>query len=807
MALLALLAGAPRAGAICVGDCDGDGAVAIAELIRAVNLALNGCGKDDPCPACGYVGCGTVVVCINELVAAVGSALHGCPPPVVPALLESAPHDGAGEVARSEWIRLRFAAPPGRALEDLTLTCDGEAQPARVTGIAVDTVVMNPSADLPAGATCLVGGLAGQPLHFTVAAAPGGATVLYDRADPRRTAPFPDDVLTADDTTTATGLRVDVPVPSGPSDVQLIFGGLLPETNALDGFSPIGHFVIELSEAPDPASLPLTPAESLDRLATVGLYDLTPGEGFGRRVPFLLQPRTDTSVVGRVVSHTLLIFPSVPLESRGRYGLIVSRRVRGAGSRPFDPAPGFQALRDDGGRAGDVVGRVIDDVLAHAAPWMDPADIALALRVTVRSIATLPADMLAAKRQVLAAPPAPYTITAVEPQPDDPPSPVAAIVRGTWQAPEWRDPERRFLVRDAAGEPVQTSSKTVPFTLALPRAALAGPVPIAMYQHGNPGSAEREVPSAARRALAADGFAVIGFTDVLNRELSAGIEDQQQAITAQVAPVLLSIIQHARIPDYWFETRAEMLAFLRFLDGLGSLDVLPVGAPDGVPDLDPAAPRVYLGISEGANNGQGFLPYTPEIAAGALVVGGARLAEVLIHQTADLFINVLGAAFPGLDATDIWVGLSLFQTIFDRQDAQNHVRYLYRDRLAVAGTYRKPSVLVVEGIGDTLVPNHATESMAWSMGPLPHVEPVQRPVPFLAPIVGPVRGNIDAETTAGFFQYVPLGVSGLPHTPGCAAQPEGHYCAQTAPEALRQRSAFFTSALEGTPVIIDSSRE
>jgi hypothetical protein len=354
---------------------------------------------------------------------------------------------------------------------------------------------------------------------------------------------------------------------------------------------------------------------------------------------------------------------------------------------------------------------------------------------------------------------------------------------------------------------MQTGSKAVAFTLALPKAALSGPVPIAMYQHGNPGSAEDEVPRAARRSLAADGFAVIGFTDVLNRELSAGISNPDDAILAQVAPVLQDILTNARIPDFWLETRAEMLAFLRFFDGLGALDVLPVGAEDGVPELDVAAPRVYLGISEGGNNAQGFLPYAPEIRAAAVVVGGARLGEVLIHQADDLFLNVLGGVFRSLTPADIWVGLALFQTMFDHQDAHNHVRFLYRNRLEVAGTMRKPSVLAVEGLDDTLVPNSATDSMAWAMGPIPHLEPVQRAVPFLEVVTAPISANIDAETTAGFYQFVPAGVPGIPETPGCGSQPEGHYCAQTAPAALQQRSVFFQSAQDGVPVIVDPLAE
>lgn len=62
-------------------------------------------------------------------------------------------------------------------------------------------------------------------------------------------------------------------------------------------------------------------------------------------------------------------------------------------------------------------------------------------------------------------------------------------------------------------------------------------------------------------------------------------------------------------------------------------------------------------------------------------------------------------------------------------------------------------------------------------------------------------------STAGFYQYVPTGVPGIAATPGCEAQREGHFCAQTAPAALHQRSVFFQSALAGVPVIIDPLAE
>lgn len=61
--------------AACAGDCDGDGAVSIAELILAVNIALGARPVSD-CRSVDTNGDGQVA--INELIAAVNNALDGC---------------------------------------------------------------------------------------------------------------------------------------------------------------------------------------------------------------------------------------------------------------------------------------------------------------------------------------------------------------------------------------------------------------------------------------------------------------------------------------------------------------------------------------------------------------------------------------------------------------------------------------------------------------------------------------------------------------------------------------------------------
>jgi hypothetical protein len=166
--------------------------------------------------------------------------------------------------------------------------------------------------------------------------------------------------------------------------------------------------------------------------------------------------------------------------------------------------------------------------------------------------------------------------------------------------------------------------------------------------------------------------------------------------------------------------------------------------------------------------------------------------------------------FGRLKPTDIWVVLALIQSIVDEQDPNNYAHLLYRERLEI-GSDRRASVLVVEGRGDSLVPNHATHSLVREFGSLVQIasgEPAIAAVEFAR---GPVRANVDARTSAGFYQFVPQGIPGVRPTPGCttralskASAQEGHYCVQSAPEALRQRVHFFRSALtDEAPEIID----
>jgi hypothetical protein len=735
-------------------------------------------------------------------------------PPALPPLAFSAPALGAAGVPRAAWIRLTFARPVSEAGRlSVELACDGVRYPASVHRVAPRTLVVNPEGDLEPSATCVVawrGRRGPRRLAFGTAAAGPPATVIYDRsALPQRQ-------------------RLEIAMPGFVDPDRLLFEALLRGTRGLDGFSPIAHVTLELSEAPDPYSLPWTPSESLDPMASVGLFDVTPGSPtYGSRIPFRLDVRTDTAW-GRV-SHSLLLFPSIALEPGRRYGVVVTRRARVDRHRPFDASPFFRAARDapplpDEPAAVRRVRELADDVLTAVASAANPPipreDVALALRFTVRHTDDIPADLLAIKEDILAGPPPAVTVARVEGESADAlarGSDVAAVVRGTWAAPDWRDDGIQLSRDPATDRPRRTRTRPVGFVLALPAAAREGPVPVVMYQHGNPGSAEEDVLPQARQALARAGFAVIGFTDILNREVSPPGKGERKRAYDQIFHIMGQLLLLQRIPDYFVQTNAEQLAFLRAIEVLAAIPQFTVGGPDA-PDgetlfgIDGSKPLTYVGVSEGANHAPAFLAFAPEVRAAALVAGGRRFVEVLVHQRPEAILAPLaGLGFEQLRPTDIWVMLALFQTIFDPQDAHNFAPYVYRKPFEVAGTRRRASILLTEGLDDSAVPNHVTDALAWALGPIPQLAPAPRRVPTLQLAESPVVGNIDSRTTAAFHQFVPQGVAEIAPTPGCSSPPlspksasEGHYCVQNAAEALLQRLVFLETALtDEAPLIVN----
>ena len=323
------------------------------------------------------------------------------------------------------------------------------------------------------------------------------------------------------------------------------------------------------------------------------------------------------------------------------------------------------------------------------------------------------------------------------------------------------------------------------------------------------------MPSAARRSLAATGFAVIGFTDVLNRELSAGITDAATRRSSRrwrrCWPAILR--RRAACPTSGPRRAPRSSPSCASSTASARSTCCRSARPTACPISTPTRRASTSASAKAPTTAQAFLPYAPEINAAALVAGGARLGEVLIHQAADLFLTVLGALFPSLTPTDIWVGMSMFQTIFDRQDAHNHARFLYRDPAAAAPARRASRACwLLEGLNDSLVPNHATDSLAWSMGPIRTCRRCSARCRSSTVVDGPLqRQHRRRDDRGAFYQYVPVGVAGIDRRRAAPCCRRHGRRATTAPRAPPNRCTSARSssprALTGVPVIIDPLAE
>lgn len=725
-------------------------------------------------------------------------------PTATPALASVAP---TGTIPVTSWLRFDFADHLDAGVLDgfgFALSCGG-APVARLAYTVEDrSIVLDPAGDLPAGACRVLwrGASGVTERSFTVAArAADPAEAIYDRDDYQIFGPFPDDWWSAPDATTPTGMKLSFSGPVFDDLRDSVIAGIATSLSELDGWSPVGPIVLSFSHAVDRALLPADEFAAAHPFSPIALFDVDPASpDYGTRIPFVVEARDDLAP-DETFDHTLILFPSITLRPAGRYAVVVTRRLfaDGDASRPIDPSAFFErAIADatpettpDEESIREKVDPLLGFLETVPAVPIDRDDVALVLRVTTRSHLRDASDMVAIKENALAAPPPALTVTSITSSAQR-----RLIVRGRLALPRYVvAPDGSNLTRDASGRPLATVTENVPFTMTLPNQALSGPVPIAIFQHGSPGSQE-DIVASNNEFLDDAGYAIVGIQDAANRRYGADS-------AAQTAAVLFHLIEFGHIPLLEMQTHADLQALLRAIVGIAARDWLPNGAPDGVLELDPSR-IVYRGVSFGAHHSLGFLPFAPEVRAAASLVGGGRFYENSIHQIDHYgVLDQLQGFIPGLRPIELLVGLAAMQNDEDRQDPHLLARHLYRDRLPIAGispTAPPTSLLWIEGIGDGIVSNNATRSAARELG-IPQVERVKRASPGLDSMPAPLSANIGPTTTAGHFQYIP---AATPSCIGVVFSNPGHHCPQRATEGRNQILNFFSTALGGgPPVIID----
>lgn len=551
--------------------------------------------------------------------------------------------------------------------------------------------------------------------------------------------PFPSNVFTAADDTTATGRRVALSAEMMP----VSYYGNSADPSAwsdLDGFSPGTPMQVHLPGATS-AGLPTASAieRSLDDDCPTVLLDAETGERIAHFAEL-------NAVASDPEKAELFIRPAARLREGARY-IVAIRGIVDASGDPLAASDAFAALRDGSAMEGDdsVDDRrpLYTDIFTRLSDaGVGRADLQLAWDFTTASGHVLRDRLVSMRDTALATvgdAGATFTIDSI----DEGWAPgIAFRVQGTFDVPMFLD-QPGFGAELRLGEdglPVADGTHPFPFELLVPESGADTPAPILQYGHGLLGT-HKEIEGDDLVAFAAEhGFAILA-TDWIG-------------LTTPDQPYVAVILEDGRLEDY-------RGMFAQLSQAMVNTLVLTRTAMGGLADdptfgghLDPTQ-RYYYGISLGGIMGSLYLTLSTDVERGVVDVMGAPFVTLLDRSRAfDTFFDIANAAYP--DPRDVQLALTLIQMLWDRVEPNGFLPHLSGDPLAGTPDHE---VLMRVALGDHSVSSVGAEYMARTIG-APLVDQGTGEVFGLQTVPAPHRGTAMVRWDFG-----------LPPIPDCPAPP------------------------------------
>lgn len=552
---------------------------------------------------------------------------------------------------------------------------------------------------------------------------PDAPVALFRLTAPGPSTPFPFDLYTrAGDTPSGRALDVGPDVVT-PVSAAVEFMGALLDAGAvlgrIDGFSIFGAIVFPFTAELDPGVAVASPPDAAPGPAFLVPLDKATGT-CGAPVPAFVDVEAVDAEGG--VKGLVVLRPFLPLQAGQTYVAFVTRQLRGANDVPIEAHPHFRAaigwtavpddLPADRATAASAALASLDGCLASLPVPLCAGDLAAATVFTTRdgtvSLRSARDRMLADEQlgvtlerdgdgDVILY--APADLPSAVPDQDLSASSVA--IRGAFDVPDFRTDGDVQMAVD--GMPPATRMMQVPFVLLLPAddPAIPRPFRVVVMAHGHGGNKER-VAHLARR-FGEQGLALAAIDAHGHGELSGD------------GGFLNPDLRIAR--GSFIQSDVNLIRFLGVVQTLGDLDVLPVGAPDGVPDLDLSGGIGFIGESLGSLTGAPACALEPGVRAVVLNVGGGGLTNC----APDTVEPLLGS----LDRWVYWGLKSLLQAVVDTFDP-----IAFADRLAADDGQGARAILMQSVVGDTAFDGPPTNDMARVLG-LTSVCPCPRQVPFL----------------------------------------------------------------------------
>ncbi len=528
--------------------------------------------------------------------------------------------------------------------------------------------------------------------------------------------PWPSSVYETDDSTTATGRRLDIP--DGALPVNYDNTPVEPDLyNQHDGFSSSAPLVIAFESGVDPSNLPSFHdyAASLAPASPTVLINMATGE----LVPHFAE--LDVRGADKPASQALFIRSTQMLEGGTRYVAAIKKTLKAKDGGPLPISEGFAALVSGEATSHPLLEKIrpryADIFAALAAHGIAKDDLVVAWDCTTRSRERVQRDLLEARRATLAAigtdaANLTYSVLTTEEPTGD--VRIAKKIIGTYDGPMFmQNASTRAdgtvfstpgmtLVRDGSGTPMVAGMAKWPFTVIIPQCALdsATPVPLILYGHGLLGQASNQVSSGGMRGAAAEICAVGIGTDMF------GMSDQD-------VPNVALALNDANNGHLIFDTLVQgMMNHVTLVQIAKGPMLNALFAKEGGGSLIDPTKIYYYGISQGGIMGGTVCAIDPVIKRCVLQVCAINYS-LLLERSRDWprYATTLEGAY-----SDPLIGaliLNLMQQEWDRTEPTS-----VADTITHGGFPETPEkqVLMQIAIGDDEVSNIGAEYQMRTMG-------------------------------------------------------------------------------------------
>ncbi|MBK9070872.1 MAG: hypothetical protein IPL79_07730 [Myxococcales bacterium] len=590
-------------------------------------------------------------------------------------------------------------------------------------------------------AACLAAGCDG-------ASEPANPCSLFSDGSPGTClSPWPSLEYLAEDRDTATGFHIDINSGAMPVNYDNVAADSSPFA-LYDGFAPTGPILVGFASGVSAEGLigPDDIAQSVAPGASILLLDLETGQ----RLPYFAEPDAGASSARE---QLLIIRPVTRLPAASRMLVVITSQVRAADGSALVRPPAFDALV----RGASFDHPAFARMQAHFPAWHDAIDaqaVAMSEVVLAWEFVTASDEMLTRDLTVMSGLALNYLqdlsasqgFEVVEETPLD--DGVKHLLFGSFDSANFLSGEDRLeasvLVRDDAGAPTLQGAREASLVVIVPKCIDTAPaqLPVIMLGHGVFGAAAGFLEDRLFQSVAERYCVILVATDY------NGLAERQ----IPLVPLIVNDLN--RTPAITDKIPQGVIDFIA-LEHLvrGNLGTSPYLQRDNASMID-TSQVYYLGGSLGGTMGHVFMAYDPHVMRATLGVAGGMWSMLLERSNAWILLQGTARAAYATQF-EYQLLIALLGLRIEPYDSATTAQRVLADPMP--GVPAK-QILLYEAVGDALVSNYVTESMARTMG-LATLAPATRPVYDIEATAGPLTSAFmaydEAPTPLPSLQNIP----------------------------------------------------